>query len=210
MQALQQRDPDLSVIVPVYNLEKFLQPLLDSLKRQDLEEYKVEYIFVLNNCTDNSEAVLRASGLDCKILSCDIQGCGPARNVGFDEARGKYVWFMDGDDWLLSEYAIRDALDRALADNLDILRIRFASNSFNMAYFSMVWQYVLRREFVADLRFPAIQPCEDDVYMEQALAKLKLNRRTYICLPTIGKPLYYYNHLREGSNMFRHYHGERI
>ena len=54
MQALQQRDPDLSVIIPVYNLERFLAPMLDTLKAQKLGNYQVEIIFVLNNCTDHS------------------------------------------------------------------------------------------------------------------------------------------------------------
>ena len=53
---------DLSVIVPVYNLERYIIPLLISLKGQDLGEYQVEYIFVLNNCTDRSKEVIEKSG----------------------------------------------------------------------------------------------------------------------------------------------------
>lgn len=202
---------DLSVIIPVYNLERFLQPMLDSLKRQELGGYTVEIIFVLNNCTDRSEEVIRSSGLDCTILNCTTQGCGPARNMGLDIAQGKYIWFMDGDDWLLCDTAIRDALDKAEKCEADILRLVFKSNYFRYGYFSMVWQYLFRREFVEEFRFPDKQPGEDDEYTQQVLAKAGYTVSQYTELPLLGKPLYFYNYLREGSNMYRcSVLGERI
>lgn len=204
MSTLQQRSCDLSVIIPVYNLERFLYPILRSLKMQKLGEYSVEYIFVLNNCMDNSEQVIRDSGIECQILNCTEQGCGPSRNKGFEVSCGEYVWFIDGDDWLLSDTAIHDVLTKAKAEDLDVLRIPFQSNHFTMQYFSMVWQYLLRRSFVEGIRFPSIQPQEDDIYMAMVLRKLGLNAYTYMALPSMPEPLYYYNYLREGSNMYRH------
>lgn len=204
MQTLQQRDPDLSVIIPVYNLERFLAPMLDTLKAQKLGDYQVEIIFVLNNCTDHSEDVIRASGLDCQVISCSIQGCGPARNEAMDIARGRWIWFMDGDDWLMADTAIKDALDLCTAEDLELLRIPFASNRFNYQYFSMVWQYVMRRDYIDEFRFPAIQPAEDDAFMDAVLNKAGLNRWTYLyLLPHLPYAAYYYNYLREGSNMYR-------
>lgn len=205
MQTLCKCDPCLSVIVPVYNLERWITPLLDSLKAQDLGDYKVEYIFVINCCTDRSEEVIRESGLDCKILHCDIQGCGAARNTGFEQARGKYIWFMDGDDWLLEDDAIKQVLDKIISEDLDILRISWESDKFPYAYFSMVWQYIFKKEFIDEFRFVNIQPSEDDEYMERVLKKAHRNRDTYFALPVIYTPLYFYRYLREGSNMYRHH-----
>ena len=211
MQTLCERNTDISVIVPVYNLEKWITPLLESLKSQDLGDYKAEYIFVINCCTDKSDEVIRESGLECKIAYCCIQGCGEARNTGFEIAKGKYIWFMDGDDWLLSDTAIKDVLDKAYRDDLDILRVSWESNRFNYPYFSMVWQYVFKRSYIEEFRFPNIQPCEDDAYMDMVLAKKHLNRDTYFAIPVIYTPLYFYNYLREGSNMYRHHIlGERV
>ena len=210
MQTLLERDPDLSVIVPVYNLEKYIEPMLTSLKIQELGDYKVECIFVLNNCTDESERVIRESGLECTILECSEQGCGPARNVGFEASKGQYIWYMDGDDWLLSTRAIRLVLDAVYQNELSILRVPFESDKFKMQYFSMVWQYVLWRGLIKDIRFPAIQPCEDDRYMEKVLGRLGLNCWEYGAVPLISKPLYYYNYMREGSNMYRHSRGELL
>lgn len=211
MQTLLERDPDLSVIVPVYNLEPFIGHLLETLKAQRLDGLLVEYIFVLNNCTDNSEGEIRRSELpNTTILTCEEQGCGPARNKGFEESRGEFIWYMDGDDWLISRTALRDATRAAQRHRLNILRIPFISDRFTYNYFSMVWQYVLYRDFVKEFRFPSIQPCEDDVYMDEVLRKVGADRQTYLMLPTLSEPLYFYNYMREGSNMYRHFRGEAI
>ena len=210
MQTLQQRAPDITIIIPVYNLERFIQPMLDSLKAQDFGPYAAEIIFVLNNCTDESEDRIRESGLPCEIINCAEQGCGPARNAGLDIARGEYIWMLDGDDWLTEPTAVREVLDKAKAEALDILRVPFQTNTFWGQYFSMVWQYVLRREFVQEFRFPSIQPAEDDAYMRQVLRKAGHSRFNYMQLPSVSRPLYFYNFGREGSNMYRWQRGERI
>lgn len=205
MSALCERD--LSIIIPVYNLEKFLDPMLDSLKSQDLGGYDVEIICVLNNCTDKSEEVIRQSGLECIIMNCDEQGCGPARNAGLEQARGEYIWFMDGDDWLLSDTAIKDALTAAQVLDLDILRIPYDSNYYKWLYFSMVWQYIIRRDFIGETRFPNYQPQEDDAFMRELLTRAGY---VYPNMPSLREPMYYYNYEREGSNMFRYNRGEKI
>lgn len=210
MPALCERKTDISIIVPVYNLEEFLTPMINSLTWQDFGGYTVQIIFVLNNCTDRSEDVIRDSELDCTVIECTTQGCGPARNAGFEIATGEYVWFLDGDDWLLSSTAVKEVLDKAYAEDLDILYIPFSSKTYRSQYFSMMPQYLLRREWVKEFRFPDYQPAEDDAYMMQVLAKAGKNQVDYWTLPSVGKPLYYYNFGRPGSNMMRYYAGEQI
>ena len=200
---------DLSVIIPVYNLEKFIKPMLLSLKGQKLGEYKVQIIFVINNCTDRSEDIIRESGVGT-IIQCKEQGCGPARNEGLKIATGNYVWMMDGDDWLLSDTAIKEVLDKAYAEDLDILYIPFKSNLYRGMYFSMVWQYLLKREFIEEFQFPNTQPAEDDDYMLEVLKKAGKDRNSYVFLPQMPYALYFYNYLREGSNMYRFFKGEKI
>lgn len=201
---------NLSIIIPAYNLENCITPMLESLKAQDIGGYDVEIIFVLNNCTDDTEGVIRRSGLDCQLINCEIQGCGPARNAGLDVAQGEYIWTLDGDDWLLSDTAVKQILDRVKQDGMNILRIPFNHERYRYNYFSMVWQYVMRREFIGDIRFPNYQPAEDDAFMDMVLRKAGYNRDTYMFLPSIKKELYYYNYMRPGSNMYRYHHGEKI
>lgn len=201
---------DLSVIIPVYNLERFLDPMLWSLSVQDLGDYRVELIFVLNNCTDKSEDAIKSSQLECTIINCETQGCGPARNAGFDIAHGEYVWFMDGDDWLLSRTAIKDALDRAYEVNANVLWIPYKSDRFKYYYFSMVWQYLFKRSFIEGIRFPNYQPSEDDAFTAAVLTKAGYIPGVPNMLPRVDEPLYFYNYMREGSNMFRVALGEKI
>ena len=194
---------DISVIIPVYNLEHWITPMLESLKAQQTT-YDVEYIFVLNNCTDKSEEVIRKSGLDCTILNCTEQGCGCARNVGFENSHGYYIWFLDGDDWLTDSRAIQQVLTVAIVNELKILRIPYMSETYRQYYWSMVWQYLFKREVIEDIRFRKTQPAEDDVFMLQVFAKIGNT------VPSLDRALYFYNYMREGSNMYRLYHGEDI
>jgi Glycosyltransferases involved in cell wall biogenesis len=200
---------NLSVIIPCYNLENHIQPMLDSLKSQKLGRFKVEYIFVMNNCTDRTEEIVRGSGLkNTKVLQCEEQGCGCARNVGLENCTGEYVWFMDGDDWLLAEDAIATVLTNVYADDMNIVHIAYESRFSN--YFSMVWQYCMKRDLIGDKRFRKTQPCEDDEFMLHILSLVGLRRETFMNMTCILRPLYHYEYLREGSNMYRYFHGEKI
>lgn len=201
---------DCSVIIPVHDLEKYLDPMLDSLKSQDLGKYNVEIIFVLT-CSDRSEDVIKESGIECKILQCEQRGCGVARNMGFEAAKGNYIWFLDGDDWLLSDTAIREVLDRAYKDDLNILYIPFKSDTYKGQWYSMVWQYLLKKEFVEDIRFYDRLLDEDNDYMSKVLRKVNADAYSYVVhVPAMTKPLYYYNFMRPGSNMYKRIKGEPL
>ena len=210
MQTLRECKTDLTIIIPVYNLEYYITPMLESLKAQDVNGYQIEIIFVMNNCTDRSEDVIRSSGLDCTIIHCTQQGCGCARNAAMDIATGEYIWFMDGDDWLLSDTAIKEVLDKANSEYINVIWIPFASDNYKYQYYSMVWQYLLRRSFINDFRFPDYQPAEDDAFMRDVLMKAGRNAYDYMQLPRMDRQLYFYNYLREGSNMVRFNRGEKI
>ena len=100
--------PRVSVIIPVYNVEKYLRECLDSIVNQTLRE--IEIICVDDGSTDGSPEILREYGeKDCRItiISQKNRGISSARNHGADIASGEYFYFMDGDDILE-----RDALSR--------------------------------------------------------------------------------------------------
>ena len=199
---------DISIIIPVFNLEHYIGKMIESLKAQDLGDYSVEYIAVLNNCTDRSEEIIRESGIFNEVLFCTEQGCGCARNVGLDHAHGEYIWFLDGDDWLLRDDAIKYILDHI--DGRPIMRVPFMSDAYHSECFGMVWQYVLKRDEVKDIRFRKVQPAEDEDYMRKVLGKIGYQASLWKYVPALDKPLYYYNYLRAGSNMWRVMRGEDI
>ena len=188
---------DISLIVPCHNLSWYIKPLLLSFDSLYLDKINVEYIFVLDDCTDNTEDIIRAymSNINnVQILHCNHHSCGLARNEGLDIAKGEFIWFLDGDDWIIYPYVIRDMLDIMRNENLKIMQLKFVSNFFLREYFSMVWQYIYRKDFIGDTRFTSVQPNEDVIF-----SKIMLNGLEHIDYYTI--PSYFYNYKRPGSNM---------
>lgn len=91
----------VSVIVPVYNVEKLLARCLDSLVSQTLKD--IEIICVNDGSVDNSLDVLRKyAQQDSRIVVVSQENLGPsaARNRGMQIATGEYIGFVDGDDWI--------------------------------------------------------------------------------------------------------------
>ena len=92
--------PKVSVIIPVYNTEKYLRQCLDSIVNQTLID--IEIICIDDGSTDMSLKILEEySRADSRftILHQTNQYAGVARNRGLDEAKGKYIFFMDSDDY---------------------------------------------------------------------------------------------------------------
>lgn len=92
----------ISFIVPVYNTEKFLSRCLESVYSQGFEEEEFEVIVVNDGSTDNSQTVIDAYFKNKKNLISIIQnnrGLSAARNIGVERARGKYITFIDSDDF---------------------------------------------------------------------------------------------------------------
>ncbi len=94
--------PKISVIVPVYNTEKYLARCLQSLCSQCLQD--IEILCVNDGSTDNSLAVLQhyaSQDSRIHILShAENSGESAARNTGMDAAQGQYIGFVDSDDWI--------------------------------------------------------------------------------------------------------------
>ena len=86
--------PKLSIVVPIYNMEKYLKQCLNSCINQTLKD--IEIICVNDGSTDNSLNIIReyaAKDSRIKIINQDNQGLSMARNNGFDIASGEYVLF---------------------------------------------------------------------------------------------------------------------
>ena len=93
--------PEITVIMPVYKVEKYVARALDSMLKQTFENY--EFIIVDDGSPDKSaEVVMRYALLDPRIHLIRQQNAGApaARNRGLRMAQGKYVYFMDSDDWV--------------------------------------------------------------------------------------------------------------
>ena len=93
--------PQISVVLPVYNVEEYLRQCLDSLANQTFEDFEV--ICVNDGSGDSSLSILEEYASEderFKIISQENKGLSGARNTGMDYIKGKYTIFVDSDDWL--------------------------------------------------------------------------------------------------------------
>lgn len=115
--------PFISVIVPVHGVEPYLRECLDSILGQSFTDF--ELIAVDDASPDGSAAVLAEyASRDGRVRVVSLAenvGLGRARNAGFDQATGDYVWFVDGDDRLADDGAMQAIADRARALATDVL-----------------------------------------------------------------------------------------
>ena len=93
--------PLVSIIVPIYNVEKYLRKCIDSILNQTLEN--IEVILVNDGSTDNSGKIIDEYKVrDSRVIAIHKENGGQssARNIGLDIAKGKYIGFVDSDDWI--------------------------------------------------------------------------------------------------------------
>ena len=109
--------PDVSVILPIFNTERYLDQALDSVSEQSLRS--IEIICVNDGSTDGSLEIMQVHGAqDSRIRIIDKQneGYGASCNRGISEARGRYIAILEPDDWIESNMLV-DMI--ALADSFD-------------------------------------------------------------------------------------------
>lgn len=117
----------LSIIVPLYNSEKYLPKCLDSLLHQDIPHDKYEIILVNDGSPDGSKQLAEqyaAQFSNIIVLSQPNKGTSGARNTGIRQATGQYLYFVDPDDYVL-ENSLSVLLDRMDRDRLDVLRFGY-------------------------------------------------------------------------------------
>lgn len=101
----------LSIIIPIYNVEEFIEECLNSIILQVSESFPIEIIVVNDGTPDNSMTIVnriqtRIPNL-FRIINQENQGLSMARNNGLRVAKGEYVWFVDSDDYLLSNALLK-------------------------------------------------------------------------------------------------------
>ncbi|MEA1787680.1 glycosyltransferase [Arenibacter sp. GZD96] len=125
----------LSIVIPCYNMEKYLPACLDSLFRQDLPIEAYEIIVVNDESKDNTLGIAldyQRKYPNIQIIDKKNAGVGAARNSGLDKAIGTYIYFLDPDDFIADN--VLGLLLQVLEENsLDILT--FKSKSFKSLTF---------------------------------------------------------------------------
>ena len=121
--------PKISVIVPVYNTEKYIEKCLKSLDDQTMKDFEV--VIVNDGSKDESERAIknymRRTRMNIKYLKKENGGLASARNYGVERASGKYISFLDSDDYLDKDtfYLLEQYIDK------DIDLIKFKMKTVN-------------------------------------------------------------------------------
>ena len=186
--------PKVSVVVPVYNTEKYLGKCLDSLVAQTLSD--IEIICIDDKSTDGSLDVLKVySNQDNRIKIIEFKenkGAGAARNAGIDAATSEYVGFVDSDDYVDVDF-YEKLYQKAVETNADIVKgnlyysmdgaIRYTPYfnlkevKENKVAFIHVPTAIFKKDFLctANLRYPEdLKYSEDSVF--EVEASLKANK----------------------------------
>jgi len=197
----------LSIIIPCHNLEKFITPCLNSLLEQENKaNLEREIIFICDNCIDKTHKIIekkmKKSQYEYHIIDTSVGSPGYARNIGLDHATGKYIWFIDGDDWLTTPVALDVVTECMIKDDMDIVEFKIKSNAHPEGKFGggTVWRAMLSKRIIGDTRFNDRQNGEDNDFCDIVWNNPNAKYGRISLAP------YFYNFPREGSQSDIAYH----
>lgn len=202
----------LSIIIPFYNVEQYIAQCLDSVYHQDIPEEEYEVICVDDCSPDNSIAIVEEYAKNhtnlVVVRNQYNRKLGGARNAGMEVAKGKYIWFIDSDDFI-EENCIKILLTKAEAEKLDMLHFNYAEypniesptrrlqNTEMMSgtdmwfdprfiwYHDLVtaWRKLYKRQFLIDnnINFAEHIMFEDNDYAIVAFANAKRVKHIALC-----------------------------
>lgn len=186
------KEISISIIIPVYNVERYLPVCLESIVQQSIEDF--EAILVDDGSTDGSGKICdeyAARYPQFRVIHQENHGVAFTRNRGVSESKGEYILFLDSDDFLVPD-SIPRLLELTSDNNLDILgfslinvteecnespikqsemqdHVEVMSGFEYMArnnYVAQVWWYIVRRELIVenDIKFPVGHMLEDAAF----------------------------------------------
>lgn len=213
----------LSIIVPIYKVEQYLRKCVDSLLYQDLSRDEYEVILVDDGSPDKCGAICEEYASEfahVKVVHRENGGLSAARNSGIEVAQGRFVLFVDPDDYL-EPNVLKTLIEKMETDHLDILRFNYrnvnekyevfepnkVSKPFvdyrdsvcngltfltdRLGFGCYAWQFVIKRDLLEDCVFKEGIYFEDTEWTPRVL--LKAHRVT-------STSMMVYNYLlREGS-----------
>ncbi len=209
----------ISIIVPVYNLELYVERCLNSLVNQTLKE--IEIIVINDGSTDKSKEIIEKISNQypniIKLFDVPNMGAAKARNFGLSKATGEYIGFVDGDDYV-SKDMYEKLYNKAIEENADIVTTAYykekeekceekgtkQSECFGYSLheqpniliesFPYIWNKIFKRDLIIknELEFEDLKIYEDLVFTYKLFLTANKISKVY-------EPLYFYIVTRENS-----------
>ena len=208
--------PKITVIIPIYNAELYLERCIDSIVNQSFKD--IELICVNDGSTDNSEQIIKKyqdNHNNIILISKKNEGVSVARNIGLEKSNSDYIYFVDADDWL-SPDCLESIYNAAISSQADIIyfNANIYKNNTLINYYNLkrlksiknkdllfkkmihaVWNKLYKKEFLLknDIKFPVgIKSSEDNIFNEMC----HFHAPKYFIL---DKKLYNYNEFNLGA-----------
>lgn len=208
--------PKISIVVPVYNVEKYLDKCINSILNQTLSEF--ELILIDDGSKDSSGLICdkyAESDKRIKVIHKSNGGMSSARNIGLDVAKGKYIGFVDSDDWIESDmyellYNICEDNNCDIANCSSIIHYEqktvingghsliihnreeaMKTMLEGKLYDEVVWTKLIKREILAGTRFTEGIVYEDTDFTYRVIDKVQK-------VGCIGEPKYHYIKRQKG------------
>lgn len=173
----------VSIVIPIFNVENFISETIQSVLKQSLTE--IEVILVDDGSTDRSLLIcenLLPTDNRLKLIKQENFGVSVARNKGLNSAIGEYIYFLDSDDTIDSEF-LKTSYEKAIFYNADVTVIGdYYCNRIKRVKVLPTCAMFIKHSFLkqySKIRFPEkIQPCEDGLFSHQLLQltdKIALN-----------------------------------
>lgn len=195
----------LSVVVPVYNIREYVEACLKSLCTQEFAPDEYEILCVNDGSTDGSETIVQSlmgQYPQIRLIEQKNQGVSAARNTGIEQARGEYLFFCDGDDFL-EPHCLKKIVELCRARNADSVSFGFRTVPENAEphnsngesditwtagknkpfYSGNIWRFVFRRELITknNIRFKVgMKYAEDELFIYHVCRFLNFDEHIYI------------------------------
>lgn len=222
--------PLFSLVIPVYNAEKYLDRLFQSINKQNYKNYEV--LIIDDGSTDNTKEICLGMTNKSSRFSYIRQknsGVSVARNRGLERAKGKYLFFIDADDELM-EGTLQQLADTVSEDekidilffgknNLnkygkiisttrmqncptDVVNFNLLDNIFKNNLLPITFNKIIKRNFIGDVRFRNISIGEDFQFYLELLNKMPVIKVTSLVL--------YNYYMENGNSLFKKYDNTRF
>ena len=187
----------ISIIIPVYNGEKYIEKCLDSIKNQTFKDYEV--LIINDGSKDNTKNLIEKYLNDkrFKLFNRTNHGIGASRNFGLDESSGEYICFIDSDDYVDKEY-LEKLYNKISKENLDIVVCNYIElneelniekkvkiKSFDnttidktpellLSINKSPWNKIYRKSILENIKFPTDLKYEDTEFLCKVLYNSKI------------------------------------
>lgn len=209
----------ISIIVPVYNSEKYLHKCVNSIQQQTYKNW--ELILIDDGSNDSSPRICDWYSLQDKrilVIHKANEGVSVARNIGLTKSKGDYITFADSDDYL-EPYTFQTYIDEIVKNTSDIIKVGYFKDfesgnqkiiSINQDYvfdktwdfhrtlehsfyYSFIWNMCIKHECIKNIKFDEdLNWCEDHIFSYQCYFNCKK-------MSILSKPCYHYQIHRTGS-----------